>query len=291
MQTEYVNAGTVYKYVPVARIDLLENGCIRFSQPGALNDPFESLPCLTQYKAARIESLESQTAALASHVLDPVKVAESIVDSLIDNAHDAAMNSLFAFLSLSKIPDNLLMWSHYADSHKGFVVGFDARNPFFSPGSLSKGGLQSVRYSRERFVLPRNGFAGMSAEAATEANDKFIFTKCDDWGYEQELRLLSMPDKADKLIPDGVGRPPICLYIFPPEAISEVILGFRMEAADKERIVKVVETKYPHAIVKQALVDSTKYALRIVPYSEFLAEDERMAFYRNLTRCRVRPTN
>lgn len=31
----------------------------------------------------------------------------------------------FGIYSLTSKSDNLLMWSHYADSHKGFCVGFD----------------------------------------------------------------------------------------------------------------------------------------------------------------------
>ena len=33
-----------YKYVPAERIDILRNRLIRFTQPLALNDPFEAKP-------------------------------------------------------------------------------------------------------------------------------------------------------------------------------------------------------------------------------------------------------
>ena len=36
----------VYKYVAPERLDILEKGLIRFTQPAALNDPFESTPNL-----------------------------------------------------------------------------------------------------------------------------------------------------------------------------------------------------------------------------------------------------
>lgn len=36
--------GTVYKYVSFERKDILEKNRIRFTQPGVLNDPFETLP-------------------------------------------------------------------------------------------------------------------------------------------------------------------------------------------------------------------------------------------------------
>ena len=46
--------------------------------------------------------------------------------------------------SLSRIPDNILMWSHYADSHKGFCIQFLETNyePFF-------GRAQPVKYTEK----------------------------------------------------------------------------------------------------------------------------------------------
>jgi hypothetical protein len=37
----------LYKYVPSERIDILTNGFLRFTQPSAFNDPFETFPCFT----------------------------------------------------------------------------------------------------------------------------------------------------------------------------------------------------------------------------------------------------
>src|SRR5580700_1141217 len=37
-----------YKYLPAERISFLQDGLLRFSPPGALNDPFELLPGITQ---------------------------------------------------------------------------------------------------------------------------------------------------------------------------------------------------------------------------------------------------
>ena len=35
------------------------------------------------------------------------------------------INKRFGILSLTSKPDNITMWSHYADSHKGICVGLD----------------------------------------------------------------------------------------------------------------------------------------------------------------------
>jgi hypothetical protein len=38
---------SLFKYVPPERIDIIENGFVRFTQPCAFNDPFETFPCFT----------------------------------------------------------------------------------------------------------------------------------------------------------------------------------------------------------------------------------------------------
>ena len=40
----------IYKYLPHERTDVLKNLKIRFTQPKALNDPFEALPLVSASK-------------------------------------------------------------------------------------------------------------------------------------------------------------------------------------------------------------------------------------------------
>jgi len=40
---------SIYKYVIADRIDILENSRIRFTQPSALNDPFEMQPFIIAF--------------------------------------------------------------------------------------------------------------------------------------------------------------------------------------------------------------------------------------------------
>lgn len=42
------------------------------------------------------------------------------------------LNNNCGIFSLSATPKNILMWSHYTDAHKGFVIEFDNTHPFFT---------------------------------------------------------------------------------------------------------------------------------------------------------------
>jgi hypothetical protein len=48
-----------------------------------------------------------------------------------------SIDQKFGILSLTAAKENLLMWAHYADEHKGAVVEIDIRDPLFSE-NLSK---------------------------------------------------------------------------------------------------------------------------------------------------------
>ena len=44
----------------------------------------------------------------------------------------ATYRDQIAMLCLAESRDNLLMWSHYADQHAGFIVGVDTTHPCFN---------------------------------------------------------------------------------------------------------------------------------------------------------------
>jgi hypothetical protein len=61
----------IYKYVPPERIDVLQNGKIRLTQPGNFNDPFETLPYLQSLVTpGKGEEIADQ---LTKGILNPVK--------------------------------------------------------------------------------------------------------------------------------------------------------------------------------------------------------------------------
>lgn len=90
----------LYKYVGFdAGLAILETQTIGFSLPRDFNDPFEGTALALKGKVAGI-SVES--GAVRNRFINK-----------------------YAVLSLTRAPLNPLMWSHYADSHKGMVIGID----------------------------------------------------------------------------------------------------------------------------------------------------------------------
>jgi hypothetical protein len=255
----------IYKYVTGTRIDILERCLIRFTQASALNDPFETEPNLCEFEdyLRRLgrRTLEEQRhrgtfmqLAVAEFMLEPT-VRKKLAKFRQDN------NSNYAFLSLSKKQNNLLMWSHYSDSHRGFVLGFESDHAFFQTTILREvRALTEVSYSPTRPIMPAPD------QNWTNLAEIMFFTKSDHWSYEEELRLVKNPHCADEVIPSEDGQD-IYLFKFPSECLKEIILGHRMLRELRQRILQVVEAKYPEVQLLKAHISSAHFELDVQPHS------------------------
>jgi hypothetical protein len=139
--------------------------------------------------------------------------------------------------SLSACNDDILMWSYYAHSHEGLCLGFLSR-----VGPL--GPALSVLYA-DRF--PQVEYLKDDPERQVEVN---LLTKAAAWKHEQEWRVIDYNK--------GPG-----LREYPPELLSEVILGVRMPQKDRKEVLSWVETHRPKPEVFQALIKDGEYALQI----------------------------
>jgi len=108
----------VYKYARASiGIQILEKGLIRFTRADALNDPFEIRPCMTEVRAGIIE--EGQ--ALLGREPNEIELAK--MRRLEEDQFRKALLEDYLMFCLSRRNNNTLMWSHYAECHKGIVLG------------------------------------------------------------------------------------------------------------------------------------------------------------------------
>jgi hypothetical protein len=132
------------------------------------------------------------------------------------------LNKLFGVLSLTPHFDNYLIWSHYANSHKGFCVEFDTRLLVESV----KGHYQQVNYSKE---IPYFSIMDLLNQ---EIITKLIYTKSVDWIYEDEYRITA------------IHRPNTPVN-FNPKALTAIYFGYKMMMEQKIEIIDKVKVEYP----------------------------------------------
>lgn len=99
-------------------------------------------------------------------------------------------------LSLASRADNLLLWSHYADSHKGLCFEYKLNDIISAVDSDEKvlfGVIGNVQYERDRVKFTSLKSAGKLLPfnvCQYFFNIKSVFTKYKDWEYEKEFRVV-----------------------------------------------------------------------------------------------------
>jgi hypothetical protein len=233
----------LYKYMSDTGIRRFINTLkLRFTPPGAFNDPFEFRPKLVGKRLSRQERADYNRGPW-------IQFFEHTLDRRI------------GILSLSEDPTNLLMWGHYADCYRGGVIQFETTNEFFTSEILDQNQLQfltAIRYSKQLAELDLNYINRKKSRLETynwdvdgpttlvQERHPLFFTKSLNWAYEREWRLvrrLAEPDeKASELLAEMIftGIPPVTdqqLIPVPVEAITGIIIGPRSMLSDLWRFV------------------------------------------------------
>ena len=133
-------------------------------------------------------------------------------------------------------PFSMLMWAHYADSHKGFCVEYEIPTPDEQNITLLQN-LMPVIYSDERVSVLNECLAGLNDPKVSDEMVGAIYkygllTKSLDWKYQNEWRLISL----DIMLTDENYN---CKF-FP---ISKVYIGAKMPDDKREEIIKICNSR------------------------------------------------
>ncbi len=115
---------TTYKWLP----DIIYTNSLHFSCPLDFNDPFDSfirMKKIEDYTKDDIEKLinEAEDENKKKKLIDVFYINQINEQKLLEE-RKKEVDKIFLVLSLSELKDNILMWSHYAELHKGFCIGF-----------------------------------------------------------------------------------------------------------------------------------------------------------------------
>jgi hypothetical protein len=269
----------LYKYFPIERLEFLSNRLLRFTQPGDFNDPFELHPSADLMSKADIavlppapghEGPDGQMRTLTAEAVQAMLTAflPGLQKQMAQHAnhegsyvfdHNRAaqttFDSKFGILCLSETADSLVMWAHYAGNHRGFVVQFDEKHPFFAPSEFDGQslGLTMVEYSPERPVV----------SYSTLNSPHLYYRKSCEWSYEREWRLIKpLPSSSTVIAREEF---PVHLYEVPHEAVKGVILGHAMPHETRVKLFEVLASNFAHATIFQTVLSKDAYALEIHP--------------------------
>lgn len=260
----------LYKFLNPNRIDVLQNMKIRFAQPIHLNDPFESNVLVDAgnfidieskleeiEKGFAVESEEDQAIVQSEMTKMREYAAQQMTPQVVGRRVMEYMNRAQGVLSLSRANDNLLMWAHYGDSHKGFVIGFDETHRWFrGPNEFGNHTQpQNVIYTSRRPTFKTG---------AADFHEKLQSHKSIDWAYEEEVRVFRAFGSTKEQIDN---HDPLKLHLFdiPPACVKEIFIGANASSQLKAQIMQAVFTRRLDVAVYQAYNDDERYEIKFKP--------------------------
>ncbi|QXC09911.1 DUF2971 domain-containing protein [Aeromonas sp. FDAARGOS 1408] len=185
---------TYYKYTKFYGLDYLKDITVRLSSPSSLNDPFEKYFT----KEVRTELLNR-----ASEIfIDENKTGKTKSAPYINYK---IISSIWAYgiVSLSETHRNLLMWSHYADEHRGICIGF---NEDFMESEKER---PIDKYNISHYKPVKVNYDSIRPEHYIHTNNQNdeirinllnqLTTKSDVWIYEKEHRCIVPMPFADQV--------------------------------------------------------------------------------------------
>lgn len=201
----------LYKYraFNVNTLRLLDQAEVYYANPNAFNDPLDSnptvhvdtdLPSLEGLLFKMLEATEGKgraTQEINNHRYMSIEYGDYKTDpetaayytrrlaTHVDRLLNRELGS-HGVLSLAKKWDCPLMWSHYADEHRGLCIQYDMTDAAFTD-------LRAVSYKSQRAVRVSDLLDWKvkgSSSAREQIANTFFFAKAPQWRYEHEWRDL-----------------------------------------------------------------------------------------------------
>lgn len=235
---------------------LINNGTLKYSHFSEFNDPFDctvsyDVEDSLEYYKSRKDLIKAVGDKLnyspAERIQKKPQLLKNVEKSIINGDFHRGLLDPIGICCLSKVADSILMWSHYANHHKGVVVEFDTfQDKYTELHDVEKTllGYPIVYQGQMPKISARNGQDGFSAVQST------ILTKSLSWKYENEVRVLSTHL--------GPG-----IHSFDHSLISRIIAGVKMPSCDYldlvERVTKINADKGLSIQVVKAKMSKENY--------------------------------
>lgn len=261
---EDMNAGSkppskLYKYRCVDKYtaEIFADHALYFAAPGSFNDPFDcSFHVLID--GAKNEAVTEANAWSEIRRRMPdlplneqIEAAQQVRERLLATRHSEfeqividklskESNERVGICCFTEVNTDILMWSHYANCHRGICLEFSNVAPPFQK-------TQPVEYSDE---YPKLDLEAVVTSEELRAAAPWMLRKSDHWSYEKEWRVLDFDG--------GPGSKP-----FQASCLTGVILGCRISEEQEAKVRKWISDWPSTVTVYRARRSPTAFRLEI----------------------------
>jgi len=242
----------LYKYRACDKYnsDIIIGHGMFFPRPTVFNDPFDCrIPLVFQggaedwveYLMPRLRTQGVSDEYLREQIRKIItdgKISEFEANEIAQGHAENELENL-EVLCLSEPRDDILMWSHYADCHRGVCFGFSTEKWL-----LLSNKAKPVEYVD---VMPT---VNALRQDIQEAAQKITLTKFRTWSHEREWRVVRQATPSQ-------------MYSFPPQCLCEVIFGCKTTIQDRRRLIAMVHCSQSTPQFFEALPEPGKFNLRI----------------------------
>jgi hypothetical protein len=270
---------------------VLENSTLRWTRPSEFNDPFDhqvsyrfkfskdELSAALFEEIERLIYLDEEVVFVAEKLLNKMvillrSVKEKIPKSeLVEKLRTGCIESSENFegykqklndllestlnqsrvLCVAETNENVVMWSHYADSHKGICLRLECVDEVDTSLLVAK----PVTYTDE---FP--SFIGLDdyVKYLTGQDDPMMasllmnaaYLKHSDWGYENEWRLHRPHENEHGLFND---------WVEDKSVFGAVYFGCKIDPTHASDLMEIIDSKYPNMEIYQASISSVAFKL------------------------------
>jgi hypothetical protein len=228
----------LYKYQPLNQYSLINliKRQLYFSKPENFNDPYDCDPPVKiatshrteKNKKALYDLIRSSIAdklSFDTKYLTKEKPNKRFTREFIDspNSIREQIRAKVGVTCFSEKVDDILLWSYYADMHKGFCLEFDTQIPIME--GQQKTEAYKIKYTKS------NSYRRFSIRDIlmnqTSVSELLLTTKSYHWHYEEEWRIFSN-EGGDKAYPFNIN------------ALTGIYFGYKMPQEYKDVITSVL---------------------------------------------------
>jgi hypothetical protein len=240
MQSLIEKVPIIYKYVDFdGGTKILQNSNLLIKNPSKFNDPYDCHPSLIKFDNMPDtyikELINKHYSHLSRHerrskIANTIKESKQELINLFKTEYINNERELKGITCFSEDNLNLLMWSLYAESHKGICIGFNLEKLY---RSIKRNGFSEVALMRVVYVQelePINFF-----DDSFKAVINWLRTKSNLWKHEKEIRISFGPYNTNNKDHDYV--------LFDIDSIEAIYFGSKMQDEEKEKLLNLIMTK------------------------------------------------